>query len=367
MKTFIKLTSKVFLYILAVILSLIMVLALILWIKSPEKTDPFADSNGNIIPGSISTIERIVLGGLDQYLIIRGADTTKPVMLFLHGGPGSPEFAFMKTTNQAIENDFIMVYWEQRGAGKSYSKDIPVETMNLEQFISDTRELSEYLAKRFNQEKIYIMGHSWGSFLGILTAYQYPELYHAYIGIGQVCHQYKGEYISYEWVKEQATIQNNNKAIKDLNEISFPDSLASVDKWQDFLMVERNYVTQFGGGVTRDMRGMWPLVKMVLDTKEYTFSDKMNFMPASLFSLEYLWLEVINTNFFNEIDSMQVPVYIFQGKYDYQTPYSLAKDFYDQLKAPQKEFFTFENSAHSPVMEEVDKFNSILQALTARN
>ncbi|OFX26263.1 MAG: hypothetical protein A2041_11790 [Bacteroidetes bacterium GWA2_31_9b] len=301
-----------------------------------------------------------MLGGQEQYLIIRGKDATKPVMLFLHGGPGSPEYAFMKATNQTIENDFVMVYWEQRGAGKSYSKNIPVESMNLDQFISDTKELSEYLAKRFNQEKIYIMGHSWGSFLGILTAFQYPELFHAYFGIGQVCYQYKGEQISFEWVKEQAIKQNNKKAIKALSEITFPDSLAGVDKWQDYLMVERNYVTQFGGGVTHEMTGMWPVIKMVLDLKEYTFGEKMNFMPGSLFSLKYLWTDVINKNLFNDIDSMQVPVYIFQGKYDYQTPYSVAIDFYDQLKAPQKEFFTFENSAHSPVMEEVERFNAIV-------
>ena len=113
-----------------------------------------------------------------------------------------------------------------------------------------------------------------------------------------------------------------------------------------------------GGGITREKSGMWPVVKMVLNAKEYTFKDKMNFMQGSLFSLKHLWPDVINTNLSNKIDSMQLPVYIFQGKYDYQTPYSLAREFFDQLKAPQKEFFTFENSAHSPNMEEVDKFNS---------
>jgi len=360
MKKLIIKIGKVFMYFVGGILIIFLILAISLWIKSPGKAEPITDFNGETIAGSISTIEKIMLGGQEQYLIIRGKDATKPVMLFLHGGPGSPEYAFMKATNQTIENDFVMVYWEQRGAGKSYSKNIPVESMNLDQFISDTKELSEYLAKRFNQEKIYIMGHSWGSFLGILTAFQYPELFHAYFGIGQVCYQYKGEQISFEWVKEQAIKQNNKKAIKALSEITFPDSLAGVDKWQDYLMVERNYVTQFGGGVTHEMTGMWPVIKMVLDLKEYTFGEKMNFMPGSLFSLKYLWTDVINKNLFNDIDSMQVPVYIFQGKYDYQTPYSVAIDFYDQLKAPQKEFFTFENSAHSPVMEEVERFNAIV-------
>lgn len=363
MKNAFKIIGKVLLYLVGSLLLIIIVFAIWLRINSPGKAEPFTDSNGNTIQGSISTIEKVRIGGLDQYIIIRGEDSTNPVMLFLHGGPGSPEFAFMKTTNTAIEKDFVMVYWEQRGAGKSFSEDIPIETMTLDQFVSDTKELSEYLAKRFNQEKIYIMGHSWGSFLGILTAYQYPELYHAYFGIGQVCHQYRGEYISFEWTKEQAKLANNQKVLQKLSSLNFPDSLANVDTWMDYIMVERNYVGQFGGGVTHDIRSMLPIVKMVLITPEYTFGNKMNFMNGSIFSTKHLWLSVINKNLFDDIDSMQLPVYIFQGKYDYQTPYIVAKEFFDQLKAPEKEFFTFENSAHSPLMEEVERFNSIVTGL----
>jgi len=353
---------KILLYTLGGLIFIVLILAFVLWIKSPGVADPITDKSGNIIPGSISSIEKVTLGGIDQYMIIRGADSTKPVMLYLHGGPGSPEISFLKETNTKLENDFVMVYWEQRGAGKSYSEELPAESMNISQLISDTKELSEILAKRFKHQKIYLMGHSWGSLLGILTAYKYPELYHAYFGIGQVCFQYQGEKISYEWAKEMANKMNNKKAIKALSSISFPDSTASVESWGKYLMVERNWVNKLGGGITREKSGMWPVVKMVLNAEEYTFKEKMNFMPASLFSLEHLWPDVINTNLSSKIDSMQLPVYIFQGKYDYQTPYSLAREFFDQLKAPQKEFFTFENSAHSPNMEEVDKFNSIVRS-----
>src|SRR5210317_557408 len=112
---------KVFLYILGGLLVITIGLAILLWVKSPGTADPITDINGNKLAKSISTIEKINLGGVEQYLIIRGADSTKPMILYLHGGPGSPEIAFMKETNQDIENDFVMVYWEQRGAGKSYS------------------------------------------------------------------------------------------------------------------------------------------------------------------------------------------------------------------------------------------------------
>jgi len=360
MKNILTKIAKIVLYTLGTLLVALLLISAILWIKSPGKPDPITDSTGSALPGSISSIEKIMLGGVEQYIIVRGADSTKPVMLFLHGGPGSPEYSFMKATNSNLENDFVMVYWEQRGAGKSFSKQILGESMNLSQFISDTKELSLILAKRFNQKKIFLMGHSWGSLLGILTSYQYPELFHAYFGIGQVCDQYRGERVSFEWVKEQAKIRNDGKAIKKLSSMTFPDSLATSDTWINFIMYERNYVSKFGGGVTHKMTSMWPVVKMILDAKEYTLSEKLNYMPASMFSLEHLWPEVINKNLSKEIDSMQVPVYIFQGKFDYQTPYIVAKDFFDQLKAPEKEFFTFENSAHSPIMEEKDKFNSII-------
>ncbi len=166
---------KFLLYTIIVIIVIALGLVITLWSFSPGKADPIKDINGNQISGSISTIEKIEIGGDEQYLIIRGVDSTKPIMLFLHGGPGSPEFAFVKRFNQSIEEDYVMVYWEQRGAGKSYMAESSYEKLNLEQLIADTRELSIYLAKRFGKEKIFIMGHSWGSFLGIMTVNKYPD------------------------------------------------------------------------------------------------------------------------------------------------------------------------------------------------
>ena len=355
---------KTILYVVSVLAVILILSAIKLWMKSPGTTEPITDQEGNPVEGSIAEIEKVILGGQEQYIIIRGVDAAKPIMLFLHGGPGSPEVAFMKHYNRDIEKDFVMVYWEQRGAGKSYSKEIPPESMNLEQMISDTRELSEYLVNRFNREKIFLMGHSWGSLLGTLTAHKYPELYYAWFGIGQVGDQFIGEQISFRWAKDQAVERNDNRAVKALMKLNFPDSDASVNEWINYLMAERKYVNRYGGGTTREITGMWPLIKIVLNSGIYTLGEKLNFMNASMFSLEHLWLDVINTNLFSEIDSMRVPVYIFHGTHDYTTPYSVAKEFYEQLKAPHKEFFSFENSAHSPIMEEPEKFNLILRGLT---
>ncbi|TVQ85921.1 MAG: alpha/beta hydrolase [Bacteroidetes bacterium] len=359
-------TVKVVMYIIGGIITIFLGLILVLWILSPGKADPITDASGKAVEGSISTIEKISLGGVEQYLVIRGQDATKPVMLFLHGGPGSPQVAFMKHFNTDIEKDFVMVYWEQRGAGKSYSKNVPNESMSLEQFVSDTRELSEYLSQKFNQDRIFIMGHSWGSLLGIMTAYQYPELFHAYFGIGQVADQFRGEKVGLEWVVEQAQKNQDKKAIKALGKLNFPDSLADNKAWLDYMTTQRLYVNKYGGGTTREIRGMLPLVSIVFKAKEYTLRDKLNYMRGNMFSLRKMWDEVIHTNLFNQIDSMQVSVYIFHGKYDYTTPYCVSKDFYHQLKVQEKAFFTFENSAHSPLKEEVEKFNSIVREITQK-
>ncbi len=313
-----KKVLKAFLYFLAGLIIVVSGLAVALRMMSPGTPQPITDRNGKTIPGSISAIEKITLGGYEQYIIVRGA-------------------------------------------GKSYSEDIPPETMNVRQFISDARELSQKLIERFSREKIFLMGHSWGSFLGILTAYRYPQLYHAYFGVGQVCDQYKGEQVALELVKKAAVRQHDEKAVRELSRISFPDSLAGSREWLDYLKVQRSYANEFGYGIARDFRGIWPVIKLVLQAKEYTLGEKLNALQGSMFSLEHLWPEIIQRNLFCEIDSMQLPVYILQGKYDAQSPHAVAEDFYEQLKAPRKAFYTFHHSAHSPVIEETAKFNSIVK------
>jgi pimeloyl-ACP methyl ester carboxylesterase len=347
---------KITLLLLGAIVLLILLALLALRLMSPGTPRPVTGPDGQPLPRSISTLETIHLGGVQQHLIIRGADSTLPVMLFLHGGPGSPEFPFMKQANPGLEHDFLMVHWEQRGAGKSFSSDIPPESMTLEQMVADTRELSEYLAERFGQDRIYLMGHSWGSLLGILTAHEHPELFHAFLGVGQVAHQYRAERISYDWVIQQAGEREDAKALRNLQELTFPDSLASSDAWIGFLLPQRSYVMKYEGAM-RGQTGMWPMVRTFLRAPEYTLKEKLSYFPGNMFSLDALWPRVIGTNLFHRIDSMEVPVYIFQGVHDYQTPYVVARDFYEQLKAPKKAFFPFDHSAHSPLFEEPGLFN----------
>ena len=311
---------------------------------------------------SINGVKKIFLGGLEQYIIIETEDTSKPVMLFLHGGPGVPEYFIMKKENQELQKHFIMVYWEQRGAGKSYCRDKQKCNLTTEQLIEDTKELSEYLAKRFNKEKIYIMGHSWGSMLGLLTVEKYPELFYAYLGVGQVTNQYEAEKESLSWVKSRAIELNDKRGLKKLNPLILPQPLADVKEWDYYLRVHRKYLLKYGGTYHQKV-SMLKFLKDFLLASEYTLKDKIMLIPSAFYSLKCLWHDVVSTNFYEDIPSVDVPVYIFQGLYDYQVSYQLAKKYFEKLKAPKKEFFTFENSAHSPITEEFERFNEVVRGI----
>jgi len=310
----------------------------------------------------LNSVEKIELGGLEQYIIIVTEDISKPVMLFLHGGPGIPEYFIMKEENKELQKHFVMVYWEQRGAGKSYCRDKKNCNLTTEQLIEDSKELSEMLAKRFNKEKIYIMGHSWGSMLGLLTVQKYPNLFHAYLGIGQVTNQYEAEKESLVWVKNRAVELHDTRGLKKLNSLELPQPKADIREWDYYLRVHRKYLLKYGGTYHKKV-SMLKLLKDFLFAKEYSLKDKFMLIPAAFHSLKSLWHDVVTTNFHEKATTVDVPIYIFQGKHDYQVSYRLAHAYFEKLQAPRKEFFTFENSAHSPITEEYEKFNNIVKDL----
>jgi pimeloyl-ACP methyl ester carboxylesterase len=343
------------------ILLLLVLLLITILIDSPGKSRPFLDQDGKKIPGSISVIETVNINGLNQRMIIRGSDTTKPVLLYLHGGPGDPEFPFVSQFNPGIEELFIVCYWDQRGAGLSYSKDIPSETMTLSQFVDDAGKVSEYLIHRFNRKKIYLLGHSWGTMLGSFTANKYPEYYYAFISVGQVGDQVHAEKISYDFVLTRARELKDRKAIRTLEKIGPPpysDPKEAIDK----MNMERKYVIRYGGAVKKG--NFYPeAVKPLLFCKEYSFIDKINYLKGMKFSKDCLWAVIMKTNLFKTVPSQKIPVYILQGTSDYETSYIIAKEYFDSLQAPVKKFYTFENSAHSPIFEEPEKFENILKEI----
>lgn len=300
----------------------------------------------------------IDINGAKQGMFLQSENTENPVLLFLHGGAGSPEIAFTQKYPTGLEKLFTVCWWEQRGSGISYNNKIKPEEMTIEQMISDTVAVTNYLRNRFGKEKIYIMGHSWGSLLGVLTVQRHSELYHAYIGIGQVAQQDRSERLAYTYMLEEFRKIKDKKMVRQLEKFQL-DKGGAIDK--RYLVLRSTGMNKLGIGVMRSMHSMFDCVMIVLGYKEYTLREKFNFARGSSFSLKYLWDTVIQSDLIKQVPELKIPVYIFQGRYDYQVSYKVAREYANALNAPIKGFYTFENSAHSPCYEEADKMCNILR------
>jgi len=221
--------------------------------------------------------------------------------LFLHGGPGDAMLPVMTGISKDLEDDFIVVNWEQRGAGKSYYPFKKSDEIDVNTFIFDTYELTNTLLKRFSKEKIYIMGNSWGTAIALQAAHQYPKLYYAYIGIGQVVNMKENERLSYEYTLNQAILNKDKKAEKQLKDIG------------------EDYFNRPG------------------------------------------WLKFLEVNLFKTATQFEIPIYFIEGRYDYNAPTVLVNQYYERIKAPKKELIWFEKSAHFPQWEEPKRFHTILR------
>ncbi len=323
-------------------------------------TPPFTGTNGKELEESIAVLEKVKLGGIDQWIIIRGSDASRPLLLFLHGGPGATAAPLVRKLLPELEDLFVVVHWEQRGAGKSFSSTIPAESMTVEQFVSDTAELSKMLLKRFNRNKLFLLGASWGSFLGISTVKKHPDLYYAYIGAGQVVYQAEGEKISYDFVLRKAREANDEEALSVLKRIGRPPY--PKDRSVRYLQKQRRLLRKYRGSIYEEVnlrRLSDP--RHVLFQKEYNFMDKINWLRGQYFSEKHLGLEFRNIDLSVEASEIEVPIVLVQGKHDWHTPTVLVEKYFDVLKAPKKELHIFEKSAHVPIGEEPEKFIRIVK------
>lgn len=366
----VKLFGKIVLWIVGVFLLLAIIF--LFWFKSVSlgETKAIVDDTGNVIENSVAEIAYPEINGIEQFVLLRGKNIDNPVLLMLHGGPGSPQAHMNLKYNSELEDHFVVVQWDQRGAGASYSEEIPENTMTIEQFIEDTYAVTQYLKQRFNKEKIFILGHSWGSYLGMRTIHKYPDEYIAYIGIGQVSDQRKSEDLSYEFVLNMAKQTNNTEAIEQLELIGAPKN-GAYENPQQAMMIQRQWVTEFGGAAVgktnKDLIDFFvmPLIKF----EEYKIKHKMNYFKGIVFTQTAMWDQMFNNQLVDKVTQVEVPVYVFQGKHDYQTLHSLAKIYIDSLKAPYKEFITFENSAHMlPYNNERERFiNTVVNKVMVDN
>jgi pimeloyl-ACP methyl ester carboxylesterase len=314
----------------------------------------------------IRHFEMVSIGGVDQAILISGKKAESPVMLYLHGGPGFPMLPFepFDINMRKLEERFTIVYWEQRGTGKSYSSSILTESMNVEQFVMDTREVVEYIREKLNVEKVYLWGHSWGSNLGAIYAARYPETLHAYVSTGQSANPFLNERLAFEFVLDKAKKDNNKRALKQLAKIdTMPDNYTVNDA-----LTIRKWVYKYGG-IVFDNENERPYVdieemRVILSSPVYPWMAKINLVLNPYFSINTLWEDLKGLDLFVEAPRIDVPVYFLVGRHDIIVSHVLAEQYFNHLKAPEgKHLIWFENSAHRPHSEESDKFQSIMQEI----
>lgn len=335
---------------------IIVITAGTLLVLSPGGPAPYLDEAGHQTRGSLSEKVFVNIGGVKQGMFVRSKDTTQPVLLYLHGG--MPDYFLTRKYPTGLEDYFTVVWWEQRGSGISFTADILPGTITPKQMIDDALEVTQYLRHRFGKEKIYLMGHSGGTFTGIQAAARAPELYHAYIGVAQMSDQLESERLAYKYMLKCYGDRGDDRMLQKLKA-----SPVINDTPDGYLRLRDKAMHNLGIGTTHDMHSVFTGIFLrSLTCREYTLPEKINMWRGKSSSgVSSLWTEMINTQMIRKVPEVEIPVYFFGGIYDYTVSYVLAKEYLKELQAPVKGFYTFENSAHSPLFEEPDRMRLILK------
>ena len=325
------------------------------WRLLYSHTPRIRDAAGRVRRGSIASLERVRLGGIEQTVLLRGHDATRPVLLFLHGGPGGTAMPLAHEFTSRLEEHFVVVHWDQRGAGKSYAADIPAESMTVAQFVQDCRELVQHLTHRFQQAKVYLVGHSWGTQLGILAASRYPELFHAYVGVAQVVNVRQAEAISWQFALAGARAARDGVTEARLSRMHPP----AYDGRVEDLLFERACVSRYGGSYVDPARDQ-ALFRKYFQSPEYSLLDLRKLKKGSHWSLSLMWRQVVDWDLPQQVPALAVPAYFLHGRSDRVTPTELVRDYVDSLAAPRKKLVWFERSAHCLPFEEPERFQQVL-------
>jgi proline iminopeptidase len=295
---------------------------------------------------------QIPVGGTQQWISVRGRDRSNPILLMIHGGPASPEIPTSWYFQSGWEDYFTVVQWDQRGSGKTYNANDPKliqSTLSLDRITADAGEVVQYLRSRYGKEKIFILGHSWGSLVGLQLAHQHPQWLYAYIGMGQVINAVAGERASYEQTLRDAQAAGNTQAVSELKSIApYPEAdgripLDKIDK-------ERKWSVIYGG-LTWGRTGLDYYYHLTQLSPDYSEADIAAIDKGSRLSLGPLLPYMTSFNY-SEVTRWQCPIIIFAGRHDSTTPSSVVAEWFGRVHAPAKKIVWFENSAHMMMVEE---------------
>jgi pimeloyl-ACP methyl ester carboxylesterase len=331
-----------------IVISLIAVLVSQYFVKTP----PILDANGQPIPGSIATMEKVDLNGSQQWISIRGKDTNNPVLLFLAGGPGGSQLVTERRALAGLEDHFVVVNWEQPGAGKSFDA-VDRSTLTPERYINDGLALVSYLRERFDEQKIYLLGESWGSALGIWMAQRQPEAFHAFIGTGQMVAFLENDLMCYDFAMKWAQERGDRKKVTQLQKQGPPPYYGKGMALKEavYLMDTFNFMNQ-NPAIADDGFNTF----QDLASSEYSLYDKLNWFHGPFDTLGIVYPQLWDVDFRTQATQIEVPVYFLLGRHDVNAPPVLAEDYYERLHAPHKELIWFEHSGHNPWVTESARF-----------
>jgi len=321
-----------------------------------EATDIVAATRKIVSPNGVEELLAIPINGTQQWISVRGRDRRNPILLMLHGGPGAPSLPVAYTFQNPWEDYFTVVQWDQRGAGKTYAANDPkavAETMTVDQMTSDAEEVVRHLQKTYGKKKIFLLGHSWGTVLGVAVAQRHPEWLYAYVSVGQLIDTKRNEAEGYEFALSEAKRHNNTEAVKDLEGIApYPGEPGSLTFAR--IGVQRKWLTYYGGLTYGRTSFSYDANAWTL-SPDYTDKDLDAVDDGSLFSLTHLLgpLEAVNLT---NVTTFGCPLFVFEGRHDYATSHTLAEAWFKSVKAPEKKFVWFENSAHMVMQEEPGRF-----------
>jgi proline iminopeptidase len=328
-----------------------------------ETTHPFTRAHATRVirelrriatPLGIERSETVRIGGIEQFISIRGRDRRNPVLLILHGGPGFPELPLAWWNTRSLEEYFTVVHWDQRGSGKTYLLNDPkaqAPTMTPERFVLDAEDLTAWLRRDLHKDKIFVLGHSWGSYVGLLLAQRRPEWLHAYIGTGQATNTPESERRGWSYAMEAARKSGNEIAMRELSSIApyaapgRPIPLADI-------ALERKWSDQFGGVMAYRSGQVDDQAARL--SPDYTDDEAARVFEGNGYSQGFLFGDVVSLDLSN-VTQLRCPLILLEGRHDRTVNSSVAYEWFDKVKAPAKHFIWFEHSAHEVMSEEPGK------------
>jgi pimeloyl-ACP methyl ester carboxylesterase len=313
-----------------------------------------ADLGRIVAPSGIQASYKVRVGGIDQWLMVRGQDRANPILLFVHGGPAAPITPSIWQFQRPLEEYFTVVTWDQRGAGKTFRETDPAaigDTIRISRFVDDAIEVAEHVRSKYGKDKLILAGHSWGTIVAMHAALQRPELFHAYVGIGQVINTRENERISFAHGLEQARAHSNAAALRELESIApYPGEEPLT---RERIIIARKWA-QFYGGLSAYREASRYYFRAPLLSPEYDDADRCAIDEGNLFTLGRILPEFLEVDF-TGIERFPIPVVMFMGRHDYTTPSAPTAAWLDALDAPYKQGIWFERSAHMIPWEEPGK------------